>query len=157
LTALSDHLIEQMLDAGHLQLHPLDRAEQLTPNGIDLVCDTVKGQASRWALISTREHIKIPADLCGTLHARTTMLRNGFDLNFGLVDAGFNGNLTFQVVYHGDDASGIRALERKLENHLLNERVCQLTLHALDEPAQFTYEERSGNYQDQEGITEAQS
>jgi dCTP deaminase len=98
-------------------------------------------------LVSTRERVELAGDLAGTLWLRTTWARRGVLASFGMVDAGFHGTLTL---------AALNGSHKHLEVSV-GETFAQLVFESLDTAAAKTYEERSGNYQDQEGVTPSRS
>jgi dCTP deaminase len=133
---------------------------QLTPNGYDLSIEKIELIANKEELkpkpdgiisvpahsvfiILTKEWVNMPADLVGTLWIRTRYARKGIELRPGPVDAGFKGNLNLCMT---NTTEGFIDIDSK-------ETIAQIMFHELDEPAEKTYEKRSGNYQNQNKIT----
>lgn len=52
-------------------------------------------------LLSTREYVKFPDDLMGFCALRSSVARHGFICPTTIVDAGFEGTLTIEVIYAG--------------------------------------------------------
>lgn len=154
---LSDRDIVAAMDEGRLRIDPF-RKENLTPNGYDLTIDevsillkdsiTVKSGVAkipplvRFA-VSTAEVVEIGKTVTASLWLRTTWIRKGVIASFGKVDAGFRGTLTLGAF--NADASGTLELP-------IGERFAQVVFEDLTSPAEKTYGERSGHYQDQRGL-----
>jgi len=156
LTVLSDRDILAAIARGELAIDPLDE-RRLTPNGYDLGVAEValpdsgtrftEGTArvpprARFA-VSTQERVRLGAGLTGQLWLRTTWARRGVLASFGRVDAGFDGMLTL---------AAHNASESELELPV-GATFAQLVIEPLTSDAAATYEERSGHYQHQQGVT----
>ncbi len=150
-----DHEIEARLRDGSLVITEF-MLECLTPNGYDLrVAEArLEGEESvtsgtfviptgRLFFVSTVERVELPSDLAAQLWARTSWLRKGLLMGLGKVDAGFHGTLTF---------SGLNASSVPVDLPI-GSRMVQMVLEHMHSPVERTYERRSGNYQDQAGIT----
>lgn len=133
------------------------RRENLTPNGYDLTVaevllratgEVVTEGAARIPpkasfLVSTAEVVALPSDLVGDLWMRSTWARRGLLASFGKVDAGFEGTLTLGAFNAAEEAVELP----------LGEAFAQITFHELRTPSEGSYEERSGSYQGQRGVT----
>lgn len=153
---LSDRDITVLIESGELVLQGFKR-ENLTPNGYDLSIgeilvpstnSKVTGGAIRippltWFLVGTEEVVELPKGVTGQLWIRTSWARKGVIGSFGKVDAGFRGNLTLSAF----NASG-----SQLEIPI-GARFAQIVFVRMQTEPAKGYEERSGNYQDQRGIT----
>jgi dCTP deaminase len=154
---LSDRDIVAAMDAGRLRVEGF-RPENLTPNGYDLTIGEVavllkdpvtekSGVAqvpplSRFA-VSTAEVVELGGTVTASLWLRTTWIRRGVVASFGKIDAGFRGTLTLGAF--NADASASLAVP-------IGERFAQVVFEDLTSPAEKTYGERSGHYQDQRGV-----
>lgn len=155
---LSDADIRIWMMDGKLVIRDF-REENLTPNGYDLTVAeillpategrTTEGTARipprTWFLVSTAESLALGPRLAGDLWIRTTWARQGVLPAFGKVDAGFRGTLTL---------SAYNASEGEVELPV-GETFAQIAFHELRSRPAGTYEERSGSYQDQTGVTPA--
>ncbi len=151
---LSDSEIRRLLEEEILIIENF-KEENLTPNGYDLTIEEVmveerkplnKGDAvipkGAWFAVSTEEYVNFPANLAGELWIRTTWARQGVISSFGMIDAGFEGTLT------------LSALNSHQEIEMpIGETFAQLTFHLLSQESEKKYEDRSGNYQGQRGVT----
>jgi dCTP deaminase len=153
---LSDRDIVESMMTGHIGISDFDK-RGLTPNGYDLRIAEVKilgrdevhreGTVSvpprTMFYVSTVETVRMNNYFCAELWLRTTWIRRGVISAFGKIDAGFNGTLTLGAYNASDSAVEIP----------IGERFCQMVVESLQSPAGRGYSERSGNYQDQNGVT----
>ncbi len=153
---LSDADILRCRERGELSIEPFE-PKNLTPNGYDVSIAEVaipstdlrakEGVARIPALtrfaVGTRETVRLGAGIAGQIWLRTTWARRGIVASFGMIDAGFAGNLTF---------GALNASDAPLEIPI-GERFAQIIFLTLEAPASETYEKRSGTYQNQTGVT----
>lgn len=158
MAVLSDRTIRELVDRDELSIEPFD-ASNLTPNGYDLSVkevllpdrDASSVRRSGTAripprerfVVSTEETVTLGPGVCAQLWLRTTFARKGIMASFGKVEAGFSGELTI---------SAFNAAREAVELPI-GERFCQIAFEALTADADALYEERSGNYQGQRGVT----
>jgi dCTP deaminase len=156
MSILSDQDLLDRLQKGKLKIEPF-RERNLTPNGYDLTISGVyfKTTGSKvtigmayldpgdWCLVSTEEYLEVSPDVAGQLWMRTSFIRKGLLGGFGMIDAGFKGNLTVSVTNMGPERVGLP----------IGDRICQVTFHMLNTIPNKLYEQRSGTYQGQSGIT----
>jgi dCTP deaminase len=158
MSILSDGDIKDALGRGDMDIEPFSE-EALTPNGYDLAIAEVllpdtghrfsEGVAmvppmTRF-MVSTRERVRLGPALTAQLWLRTTWARRGVLAAFGKIDAGFDGTLTFAAFNTSMDALEVT----------IGETFAQLVVEAMSGPAEAVYAQRSGNYQDQRGVTMA--
>ena len=93
--------------------------------------------------ISTKEVISCGENYCAQLWLRTSWARKGIICSFGKIDSGFKGNLTLL---------GLNASKKSVDIKIGN-TFAQIVFEKLSTTANELYEERSGNYQNQKGIT----
>lgn len=153
MAVLRDSEIKDLVEQGRL-IAASYREENLTPNGYDLTIDSVKVDGGTEILeeaeippkttfwVSTLEKVSMPANVGGQLWTRSSYARKGIFGSFGFVDAGFAGTLTLS--FFNGSSSYVRITKGKT--------IAQLTFIKLNGEADHTYEQRSGNYQNQEGI-----
>ncbi len=159
MTVLSDGTIQELVGTAALDVDPFE-PDDLTPNGLDLrvgevafpdqdaevVQDgTARVPARERFLVSTREVVTLGPSLAGQLWIRSTFARKGLMAAFGKVEAGFSGTLTLGCFNASRDAVEVP----------IGERFCQIAFEALTQDADELYEDRSGTYQDQRGVTPA--
>jgi dCTP deaminase len=151
-----DHEILQLMKAGKLRIHDYVD-EGLTPNGYDLRVSEVRLAGSDVTIkegivtippmsmfyVGTLERVELPDDVAAQLWTRTSWIRKGFIVGLGKVDAGFHGNLTF---------TGFNASPQPVELPL-GSRFVQIVFEHMHSQVSLTYDKRSGNYQNQKGIT----
>ena len=155
MVVLSDTNILAALDTGILKIEPFN-PNNLTPNGYDLTISEIatpnitvinEGAVSipsntRFA-VSTLERIVCAPDITAQLWLRTSWARKGIMATFGKVDAGFDGTLTLASFNSDSDEVSIS----------IGETYAQIVFEMLSEKAEQAYSERSGNYQNQSGVT----
>ncbi len=155
MSILSDEAILSAMDLGELEIDPFN-SDNLTPNGYDLTISEVeipndskidKGEliihpGTRFA-VSTKERIACGAKLCAQLWLRTSWARKGIACSFGKIDSGFDGTLTLLGFNSGNENVSIS----------IGETFAQVVFEMLSGPAKSLYSERSGNYQNQKGVT----
>ncbi len=153
---LADGDIQTALAEGELAIEPYEE-KNLTPNGIDLRIGEIYIEASdetvqdgvahipagAWFALSTREVVTLGPQLAGQLWIRSSWARKGAVAGFGKVEAGFSGSLTI----------GAANLSQKPLQLPIGDRFCQIVFETLKSIPHSLYEERSGNYQGQRGVT----
>ena len=152
---LSDEAIISAINAKELNIVPFNE-QNLTPNGYDLTIDEVEipneQKTSRGSLlippgkrfaVSTKERIECGSNLCAQLWLRTSWARKGIICSFGKIDSGFNGTLTLLGFNSGSEDVELN----------IGETFAQMVFEMMSSSAKSLYSERSGNYQNQEGIT----
>ena len=152
---LSDEAIISAINAKELNIVPFNE-QNLTPNGYDLTIDEVEipneKKTSRGSLlippgkrfaVSTKERIECGSNICAQLWLRTSWARKGIICSFGKIDSGFNGTLTLLGFNSGSEDVELN----------IGETFAQMVFEMMSSSAKSLYSERSGNYQNQEGIT----
>lgn len=156
MTILSDKDIENFMKNNDLDIEPFNK-KNLTPNGYDLSIDEVyirktdrhikEGIATipplTWFAISTKEFVKMGPQITSQLWIRSSYARKGVMASFGKVDAGFHGTLTVGC---------FNASDKEVEIPI-GDRFCQIVFEKLSTVADTLYDKRSGNYQNQRGVT----
>ena len=87
-----------------------------------------------FALASAMEEFQMPDDLVGIVHDKSTWARRGLSVFNTVIEPGFRGGLTLELVYHGSEELIIPA----------GAGIAQVMFHSLAEPAQY-----AGKYQGQ--------
>ena len=155
MTVLSDEAILSALDLGELEIDPFNK-DNLTPNGYDLTIKEIEipngdktsngdlaiPPGKRFA-VSTKERIACGPNLCAQLWLRTTWARKGIVCSFGKIDSGFDGTLTL-LGFNSSEQNVILSIDVTF---------AQMVFEVMTGPASSLYSERSGNYQNQDGIT----
>jgi dCTP deaminase len=156
MAVLSDSDILNLIEARSLRIEGFVEGN-LTPNGYDVTIDEVwvPGTDERtrdgvarippreWFVIGTKEFLEMPSDIIGGIWIRTTWVRRGILSSFGRIDAGFHGNLTF---------SAYNASSKPVDLPI-GDRFAQVVFEELKSAASKAYNDRSGNYHKQRGIT----
>jgi len=91
-----------------------------------------------FVLLATEEYVKMPDDVVGLANLRSTLARYGLSIPPTVVDAGFEGNITIEVVNNGPNTVVLRRGTRFL--HLI--------LVKTEGRAHY-----AGHYQGQRGVT----
>jgi dCTP deaminase len=103
-------------------------------------------RTGHFALFSTAEKVTIPDWLVGQVDGRSTWARKGLQVHCtaGYIDPGFSGQITLELVNHGDELALIPGI-----------KIAQLILMKLTSPAQRPYGHPGLNshYQGQSGPT----
>jgi dCTP deaminase len=99
----------------------------------------------KFALGSTVEYLKLPQNLVGFVQGKSSVGRNGLQIeNAGLIDAGFEGNITLELYNMAPWPILLKA----------GMRICQLHFNRVDKPVLTDYSV-SGHYNKQTGPTTA--
>jgi dCTP deaminase len=88
----------------------------------------------RFALASTIERFEMPGDLVAVVHDKSTWARRGLSVFNTVIEPGWRGWLTLELIYHGWSVLRIPA----------GAGIAQALFHEIVEPAQYF-----GKYQDQ--------
>lgn len=119
----------------------------LTEAGIDIRIkqDVTLTPDNRFTLASTVERFQMPHILVGVVHDKSTWARRGLSVFNTVIEPGWNGWLTLELVYHGSDTLHIPA----------GAGIAQVLFSYLENPARY-----EGKYSDQpdhpvEAITDA--
>jgi dCTP deaminase len=156
MAVLSDRDIEAGLADGSLGIEPF-QVKNLTPNGYDLSIDEVfikttgehikEGLAVvpplTWFAVSTKEFVRMGPLVTSQLWIRSSYARKGVLASFGKVDAGFQGTLTFGCFNGSHEPVEIP----------IGDRFCQIVFEKLEHEPKALYQQRSGTYQNQRGVT----
>ncbi len=99
-------------------------------------CGWVDGVADggNFILASAIEEFQMPDNLVGIVHDKSTWARRGLSVFNTVIEPGWNGFLTLELVYHGKDRLTIPA----------GAGIAQVVFHATIEKAQY-----QGKYQNQ--------
>src|ERR1700676_2069954 len=85
---------------GKLKISPTV-PEQFQQNGFDAILDHCVDEGDHFYLACTRETFELPDDLMAFVGIRSTWARQGFSVPLTIVDAGFRGNLTLEILKFG--------------------------------------------------------
>ncbi|NTA27456.1 dCTP deaminase [Allorhizobium ampelinum] len=89
-------------------------------------------ELGRFTFASTIERFHMPTNLCGVVHDKSTWARRGLSVLNTVIESGWNGFLTLELVYHGQDTLHIPA----------GSGIAQVIFHEIKEPAFY-----EGKYQ----------
>lgn len=110
----------------------------LSSAGYDVrVAENVYLHAGQFRLASTIERFKMPPNLLGIVHDKSTWARRGLAVQNTVIEPGWEGYLTLELTNHSD---GFLALQA-------GDPVAQIVFHILDHPTESPYD---GKYQHQE-------
>lgn len=101
---------------------------------MDVKVDDEVTRATRFTLASAMEEFDMPANMCGIVHDKSTWARRGLSVFNTVVEPGWRGFLTLELVYHGKDELIIPA----------GAGIAQVIFHQL-----LNHEVYTGKYQDQ--------
>lgn len=87
-------------------------------------------------LASTIERIALPTDVMGFVHDKSTWVRRGLTVQNTVLEPGWHGGLTLELLYHG---TGVLTLQEGTP-------IAQIVFQRLDEPTVQPY---VGKYQNQ--------
>ena len=93
-----------------------------------------KCQEGRFVLASAIEEFQMPRNMTGIVHDKSTWARKGLSVFNTVIEPGWNGFLTLELVYHGSEILHIKA----------GSGIAQVLFHQNAEYAQYT-----GKYQNQ--------
>lgn len=93
-----------------------------------------KYKEGRFALASAIEEFQMPRNMTGIVHDKSTWARKGLSVFNTVIEPGWNGFLTLELVYHGSEILHIKA----------GSGIAQVLFHQNAEYAQYT-----GKYQNQ--------
>ena len=91
-------------------------------------------RTTRFALASAVEEFCMPSDLLGIVHDKSTWARRGLSVFNTVIEPGWKGFLTLELVYHGKEELIIPA----------GSGIAQVIFHEVEERAQY-----NGKYQNQ--------
>lgn len=152
---LSDNSIKELVEKIKL-IKPFNE-KQLTPNGYDVSIEKIERingentkekddkyyiEPGEYFIVLTKEKVNMPKNIVGRLSIKTKFARKGIILSPGVVDAGFIGKLNLCFY----NANGIPVAIEK------GRTIVQLVFEKMEKDSEKTYEQRSGNYQNQKDI-----
>jgi dCTP deaminase len=107
------------------------------PAGIDLrINETIRVPAGGFELASCIEEFRMPDNLLGVVHDKSTWARLGIAVQNTVIEPGWRGYLTIELTNH--TGADIHIEE--------GSPICQVVFHILDQPTSQKYE---GKYQNQ--------
>jgi dCTP deaminase len=117
----------------------------LSPAGYDLRLVLGSDEAEHWLapgeflLAATLERFTMPNDLLGLVHDKSTWARRGLSVFNTVIEPGWRGYLTLELVNHGLNTIHLVA----------GQGIAQVVFHLLDQPTEAPYPD-DGKYQDQD-------
>ena len=99
----------------------------------------------KYALVYSLEYFNMPKNVIGNIWLRSSFARKGLIGTFGVIDAGYHGNITVGLYNAGSAPVTLQA----------EERIAQIVFSILMSEAEQDYGKRSGNYQGKRGLVEA--
>ncbi len=100
---------------------------------IAVVDDFIEGE--KFCIASTIERFQMPPNLVGVVHDKSTWARRGLSVFNTVIEPSWNGFLTLELVYHGNEDLHIPA----------GSGIAQVIFHEILEPAYY-----EGKYSNQE-------
>lgn len=104
---------------------------------ISAVVDGVFVPDTRFILVSAIEEFDMPTNLVGIVHDKSTWARRGLSVFNTVIEPGWKGFLTLELVYHGNEELIIPA----------DAGIAQVVFHSLSDHAAY-----AGKYQNQEDM-----
>lgn len=101
---------------------------------LELNGDRAKIIGGRFCIASAMEEFDMPVDLVGVVHDKSTWARKGLSVFNTVIEPGWKGFLTLELVYHGYEDIHIPA----------GSGIAQVIFHRIQQPAQY-----DGKYQNQ--------
>lgn len=95
-----------------------------------------KVMPGEFVLLSSMEWMKIPVDICGRVHDKSTLARKGLALQNTILEPGWEGYITLELSNHSSKSVQI----------LVGQPIAQVIFEMLDAPTTRPYE---GKYQNQ--------
>lgn len=151
---LGDKDISAMITQGFLISENFSE-KSVTPNGYDFRAHQIRIDGSdfdkidlmpgKFALVSSLEYFNMPKNIIGNIWLRSSFARKGLIGTFGVIDAGYHGNITVGLYNAGSAPVTLQA----------EERIAQIVFSMLMSEAEQDYGIRSGNYQGKRGLVEA--
>lgn len=141
MTLMTDLQIQRAIKSGEVVIEPFDLLA-LQPVSVDLrLGASVVLPPGAFALASTLERVELPADVVGVVRDKSSLARRGVFMSHGLIDPGFRGHITLELVNHSAELVVLDA--RRF--------VAQMTLERLPEPVALPYgcKGLGSHYQDQ--------
>lgn len=100
-------------------------------------------QPQQFVLTSTVEKVNIPPNIQCTVYGKSSIGRIGLEIHLaGLIDPGFSGNITLELVNHSDVPITIKK----------RDKICQLRFDEMKNVPNKLY---NGHYQNQAGATKS--
>lgn len=95
---LADEIAHHKTFDNGFVLDPSDESHIKNSYEVSKSIDSLVIKAHEQVLLSTLEYIKVPDDVAGFVELRSTWARHGLSLPPTIIDAGFEGNITLEVM-----------------------------------------------------------
>ena len=105
-------------------------------NEPNIALDSDPGKPGRFTIASTIEYFQMPLNLVGIVHDKSTWARQGLSVFNTVLEPGWNGFLTLELVFHGSEPLHIPA----------GAGIAQVIFHEIAIPKSYG----DGKYQNQE-------
>lgn len=110
----------------------------LSPAGYDIrVREFIYLEPQGFTLASSVERFRMPNNLLGIVHDKSTWARKGLTVQNTVIEPGWAGYLTLELTNHAEEMITIQPYSP----------IAQIVFHLLDQPTEQPY---SGKYQNQE-------
>jgi dCTP deaminase len=129
----ADQPVQPMFDC-KMKLHGVSYGLSEAGYDIRIKQTVVLHPFKRFALASTVEHFHMPCDLVAIVHDKSTWARRGLSVFNTVIEPGWKGYLTLELIYHGWKPLRI----------LAGAGIAQVIFHQLETLAAY-----KGKYQDQ--------
>jgi dCTP deaminase len=129
----ADQPVQPMFDC-KMKAHGVSYGLSEAGYDIRIKQDVILHPFKRFALASAIEKFHMPYDLVGIVHDKSTWARRGLSVFNTVIEPGWKGYLTLELVYHGWLPLRIPA----------GAGIAQVIFHQLETPAEYR-----GKYQDQ--------
>jgi len=123
----------------------IDVSEGLTEDDYEEInSDSITIAPGGFLLATTVEDFSIPDYLYGQVHGRSSIGRLGLEIHStaGLIDSGYEGEITFEISNNSDRAITIHS----------GMRIAQVVFHRLESKCNNPYSSEDNKYQNQEGV-----
>ena len=123
----------------------IDVSEGLTEDDYErITSDSITIGPNGFLLATTVETFSIPNYLYGQVHGRSSIGRLGLEIHStaGLIDSGYEGEITFEISNNSDRAITIHS----------GMRIAQVVFHRLESKCNNPYSSEDNKYQNQEGV-----
>ena len=146
---LSDQDIRKAVEKGRIKIKPTPNwDEALGSCTLDLRLGETETNKytlnpGDFILATTQEYVSIPDDICGILHGRSSLGRQGLTIHSTapMFDAGFHGKVVLELFNSGENPIILKK----------GQRVCAMSFQQLSSPAIRPYHKKdSAKYLDQQ-------
>lgn len=128
-----DQPVQPMMDS-KVKLNGVSHGLSEAGYDIRIKQDVILHPLKRFSLASTIERFHMPNDLVAIVHDKSTWARRGLSVFNTVIEPGWRGYLTLELVYHGWKPLRVPA----------GSGIAQVIFHAIEVPAWY-----QGKYQDQ--------